>query len=531
MPDISQEEYRLLESRLADHNWRLSTLYKIVDKHSNVLTFKMKPIQTIVDKTKWYLNVILKSRQHGITTYMAILLLDICLFRPNKACGIIAHRKEDAQNIFNKKIIFAYDNLPQIIKAMCPIKSKTKTSIDFANGSSIYVSTSFRSGTIHYLHISEYGYICQKAPERAKEIQTGALNAIAIGMFITIEATAKGKGGDFAKICSEAMARKHEGTKLTKMDYKFFFFAWWQDPDCVLEEGYEDVIIHDRLRVYFEELEKKLKITLSAKQKAFYVKKEESQGDDMKREFPSTPEECFQESLDGTYYPIQFEFLRHNNRITKIDVIPNDLVHTCWDIGGNDETAIWFYQKIAYGEYRFIDYYEYSGIKGMGHFYDVLMEKRYRYGYHILPHDARHKHQGDKLRVSSYDILKGYNMNVLALPKTGLMDGIQTARNFLLTCWFDEERCEKGLDNLESYRKEWDSKRGAYRDIPYHGPESNGADALRYGAVYETALLRSPRKARERMMQPNGAVKSVMPGGRTGMNRRPPRVLNPRGYT
>jgi hypothetical protein len=37
-------------------------------------------------------------------------------------------------------------------------------------------------------------------------------------------------------------------------------------------------------------------------QRAWYVKKAEQQGEDMKREYPSTPEEAFEASIEGAYF-------------------------------------------------------------------------------------------------------------------------------------------------------------------------------------------------------------------------------------
>lgn len=44
---------------------------------------------------------------------------------------------------------------------------------------------------------------------------------------------------------------------------------------------------------YFEQLKSDYNIILTDGQKAWYVKKMQTQGDNMKREYPSTPEEAF----------------------------------------------------------------------------------------------------------------------------------------------------------------------------------------------------------------------------------------------
>jgi hypothetical protein len=53
-------------------------------------------------------------------------------------------------------------------------------------------------------------------------------------------------------------------------------------------------------RDYFEKLE--AEGVLLSQQRNWYVKKAEQQGDDMKREFPSTPEEAFEASIEGAYF-------------------------------------------------------------------------------------------------------------------------------------------------------------------------------------------------------------------------------------
>lgn len=65
---------------------------------------------------------------------------------------------------------FAYDNLPDIMKQMVSVSTDNTNELSFSNGSRIQVGTSFRSGTLQFLHISEFGKICLKYPERVREI-------------------------------------------------------------------------------------------------------------------------------------------------------------------------------------------------------------------------------------------------------------------------------------------------------------------------------------------------------------------------
>src|SRR5476649_2692146 len=96
--------------------------------------------------------------------------LDHALFNANSRCGIIAQDREAAEVIFRDKVKHAYDNLPPALLEACPLAKCTQSEILFGhNNSSIRVATSMRSGTIHRLHISEFGKICAKYPDKAAE--------------------------------------------------------------------------------------------------------------------------------------------------------------------------------------------------------------------------------------------------------------------------------------------------------------------------------------------------------------------------
>jgi hypothetical protein len=75
-----------------------------------------------------------------------------------------------------------------------------------SNNSSIRVSTSQRSGTLNYLHISEYGKLCAKYPEKAREVRTGAINTVQAGQVVFVESAAEGQEGHFFQLCDEAQA-------------------------------------------------------------------------------------------------------------------------------------------------------------------------------------------------------------------------------------------------------------------------------------------------------------------------------------
>ena len=98
--------------------WRLCSgqLYKIMvksdDGSGTVIPFRPNRAQRRLLSRLWHRNVILKARQLGFTTLIAIMWLDHALFVPNQRCGIIAQDREAAEVIFRDKVKLAYENLP-----------------------------------------------------------------------------------------------------------------------------------------------------------------------------------------------------------------------------------------------------------------------------------------------------------------------------------------------------------------------------------------------------------------------------------
>lgn len=487
-----------MPDRLNNRWWRINNLYMIQNKQGQKVKFKANWAQKLLYFGLWYCSLILKARQLGITTFICILYLDACLFNSNTHAGIIAHNREDAEEFFNNKVKFAYDNLPPNIKATRRATTDTARQLRFENGSSIRVGTSMRSGTLQYLHISEFGKICAKYPDKAQEIVTGALNTVQAGQFICIESTAEGQHGYFFDYCHKAQNMEREGRKLTELDFKFFFFPWWKHPEYVMDLA--GVVIPQEDREYFERLKEEHGIELSDEQRAWYVKKKETQGEDMMREYPSTPEEAFHASIKGAYYAKQMAKIREQRRICRVPYEPGIKVNTGWDLGMDDQTVIWFHQRVGL-ENRFIDYYEING-EGLHHFAKVLQEKGYVYGDHYLPHDVSVKELGTgKTRIETLEKLGLTNIVVVSRElDLSEEDGIEAVRNLLASSWFDEARCAQGIAALDAYRKEWDEKVGGFRARPVHDWSSHPADALRTFAMGYSprAVVQGKRNNRRR---------------------------------
>ena len=193
-----QEQMDYIRSKLSDKWWRMNNLYMIENEQGQLVRFRLRPAQELLFRTMWYLNIILKARQLGFSTAIDIYLLDEALFNKNLKCGIIAQDLTAAGEIYRTKIEVPFDNLPSWLKAQFKVVTRRGGAngghILFRHGSSIQVATSFRSGTVQRLHVSEHGKICAKYPEKAKEVRTGTLQAIHPGAVAFIESTAEGVG-------------------------------------------------------------------------------------------------------------------------------------------------------------------------------------------------------------------------------------------------------------------------------------------------------------------------------------------------
>jgi hypothetical protein len=473
---MKKSDYLQAESRLNNPQWRLNNLYWIIDKAGNKLLFQLNWAQKKLYQNMWYMNLILKSRQMGISTFVCLLFLDRCLFNSNQHAGIIAHTREDAEAMF-RRVKFAYDNLPDALKALVKVNTDNARELQLNNGSSLRVGTSMRSSTLQYLHISEFGKICAKFPDKAREIITGSLNAVTPGQYVFIESTAEGREGYFYQMCKEAQANKDENKKLSSLDFRFHFFPWWRHTSYRIDS--EDITVPKHCSDYFDALETKINIKLDLQQRAWYYKRATTQGEDMKREFPSTPEEAFESSNEGLYYGKQLIEARQQGRIRKVYYDPNVPVHTAWDLGYNDSTAIWFFQQCGQ-EIHLLEYYENSG-EALTHYLHLLKSKPYTYGKHLVPHDAAvHEYSTGLSRV---EVARNHNVIFTIVEDIGVNEGIDAVRNLFLRCWFDEEKCAKGVSSLDSYKKEWNDRHGCWSSRPLHNFASHSADAFRMLAV------------------------------------------------
>lgn len=476
LPPIQAEEWQ-------DPWWRLNHLYWILDKNGRAILFQPNAEQEDFYRSLWYRNDILKARQKGFSTLMAILALDQCTWVPNFTAAVIDITMPDAIKKL-RKVKFAYDRLPLIVKQVSPLASQAATEWMWQNGSSLYCGVSARGGTTNLLHVSELGKIAARFPQKAREIITGAFESVAQDGMIVVESTAEGAAGPFFDITQEAHKALLEKARLTKLDFRLHFYPWYGSPDYDIDPT--GVHITESMQRYFRELQAKLGITLRPGQMAWYVAKKRTLKGDMKREYPSTVEEAFEAHVEGAVYAEQMTWLREHGRLAKVPLDPTLRVNTFWDLGGSDMTSVWFHQYDRL-QHRFIRYRE-ANNKGLRAWWKDLEDWRrdtgIEWGRHFLPHDADATQQGEDITTKA-SILRdcGMRSEVIVPRVTSIKAGYELTRDEMLgNVWIDRDECAEGIKCLDGYQFMWNEARGVFTEEPIHNWASHGADAYRQWA-------------------------------------------------
>ena len=201
-----------------------------------------------------------------------------------------------------------------------------------------------------------------------------------------------------------------------------------------------------------------------------------------KDQFDQEYECSFEAAILGAFYGTEMRDATEQGRICLVDYQPEMPVHTAWDLGYRDDTAVWYFQVIR-GEIHVIDYYAVSGAN-IAEIAAVVTGKPYRYGKHYLPHDAKAKTlaaQGKSIIEQLAEYL-GIN-NLTIVPDLSVQDGIQAVRQMLPRTWFHVERCSDGIEALRQYQREYDEDKKAFRQTPRHDWCSHPADAMRMLAI------------------------------------------------
>lgn len=262
----------------------MNNLYKIVNKQSELITFKFNEEQSLLyqayanKKTtgKLLRDMTLKDRQIGISTFHLIYMLDECLFTKNKNCGCIAHEQASLEKLF-RIVKTAWENMPESLRPKASLENIRELHFPHTN-STIFITLKARSGTLSHLHISEYAFI-----KDIQELKSGSFQA-AGGGDITIEFTGNGINHAYEDWMSDSQWSKH-------------FFPWTTHKEYSSKEEWPGKREHE------EYLKSVTTDSISSGQKNWwYWKLDELQDVKlMKQEYPLTEDEAFQTTSRGVF--------------------------------------------------------------------------------------------------------------------------------------------------------------------------------------------------------------------------------------
>jgi len=502
----SEQDYSLREQDYSyseqSHNfyskrWRLNNLYTIFTKDNKKQILKFNSAQTKISNHSHPRKIVPKSRQQGVSTYAVAYNLDSCLTHEGYQAGIQSYGQDESDKLA-KRALTMWNEMDPDAKTLFGVTlvAANRKEMVFSNGSTLKIGN-FRGDTLQSLHVSELAKISKRYPDKARELKTGAFQAVSAGNKITIESTSEGPHGLFYEMCMQAKALQDAGVKLTPLDFELVFLSWVDDQDCTMEQQphivkHKEHIVTALNSKYFPQLEQRLNITLTQAQKNWYIAKAVELGlDDIKLEYPATIEEAFEQSVHGTILKREYDSIVSENRYGSFLHVPGVPVTVSYDIGVNDETVLHFVQVIN-GRPRLIRTIANSN-EGLDYYAELIknlvIHDNYRITDVILPHDANvTDFSTGRTRLERF---RDHNLPVRLLKRTSILDGIEALRQLVNVLYIDNSNTGKTLSAIQLYRWKYDKQLDVTLQIPLHDWCSNYMDSLRYmaqGLSYDTTV-------------------------------------------
>lgn len=219
-------------------------------------------------------------------------------------------------------------------------------------------------------------------------------------------------------------------------------------------------------------------------------------------QYQQAPDEAF---LEGVIFRKEIERMVEDGRVCRIPIEPALPVYTYWDLGINDNMALWLMQPFRL-DLRLVAFYSNHG-EGIEHYINWLLEVKSKFSVRYEKHFAPHDIEVAELTtgVSRTDTARLMGIDFVTVPRVKVKrDSIEATRRLFPRLWVDPERCDKdpiygadvrGWEAIRKYRREWDEDRQLFSDKPYHDWTSNPADALQQlGLSWVDPKPKQPKK-------------------------------------
>lgn len=196
-----------------EYDW-IRAFIKIVNKDTKTVPFILTPEQRNFVEGLHKFNIVLKSRQLGLSVCTVALAIRQCIVYPNSACLLVSHDQKSCNAIFDK-LKQQFDSLPTWLKPKTIANNRQE--IKMQNGSKITCVCAGnkdvgRGDTLHLVHLSEFAF-WKLADKQLNSIT----QALAPEGKLIIESTANGLN-TFHDLYFQA--------KNNENSYQSFFFNW-----------------------------------------------------------------------------------------------------------------------------------------------------------------------------------------------------------------------------------------------------------------------------------------------------------------
>lgn len=499
------------QEQMSSAIWRICNIYSIKDRHGKKVPFhptvQQKAILRAVYIERKKKLFIPKARQLGISTLVAIMILDAILFGSGVQCSICDFVSGNAKKKLEGKIVYAFEQMPPEWRMGWEVVTHNKqsgefrlkkTGADVSDESVVFAGDQPRGDTYQILHLSELGETQVKAPERAREIFEGALPTAEASLIIIETTWHGGRVGVLYSLVLDAMETP-DHKKDKERDYFVMFFPWYQEALYTNAGDISQVTV--QTREYFASLASIIPgVEFSPGQMLWYQKQKDRLGHRIYSLYPSRLEEIFLSPVDGAIYAKEIDEARVSGRVGMFKHDPTKTVDTLWDFGSPQNTICLYFQQDG-SHFNFIDAdvietKTSSGVEING--YDItfparmqmMMAKPYRYGTHYIPHDGGSRDLRQRTTWQADMASNGLQGKITVIPRTDdKWLGINKIKAEFPTFRFDAVMMKPWLDGLAMYRLRPDpSDPKKFLSEPIHDFASHLADPLR---VLGEGLLKS----------------------------------------
>lgn len=259
----------------------------IQDKNDRVVPFRLNKIQKHFADNMTGRDIVLKSRQVGLSTVIAAYQFKRTIERSSRSVSI-AHDDKTTQKLRRMALIF-YERLPDSLGISRTQDNASITS--YSNKSEVTIITagspqSGRGGTYGgVFHASEIAFW-----QNASGVLAGAMQGVPPGGIVVLESTPNGSQGLFYD--------EVQKSKNGESEYTLHFYPWFWDSDCWLELDPEETITYTK-----DEQALVDKHGLTSEQIKWRRKKiaEPGMADLFPQEYPEDSDTCFLTSGDSAF--------------------------------------------------------------------------------------------------------------------------------------------------------------------------------------------------------------------------------------